>query len=64
MGEPEKDCFADFDAAINGKPKSSLVCPYCHKADKDWLPVDLGRGKRFKPNLLQYHCIEAYYGAQ
>ena len=41
-----------------------VVCDYCKKPDAGWLDADLLRGKRFKPNLLEYHCINAYYGAQ
>lgn len=55
------DCFEAFDLALNGKAKPSLVCSYCGKEDPKWDPKDLGRGKRFKPNLLEYHCDEAYY---
>lgn len=39
-------------------------CPYCGNLDSGWRLTDLLRGKRYKPNLLEYHCQSAFFGAQ
>jgi hypothetical protein len=39
-------------------------CPYCRMPDDKWAKHELNEGKRFRPNLTEYHCEMAFYGAQ
>ena len=41
-----------------------VCCPYCRMPDDKWAKRELNEGKRFRANLIEYHCELAFYGAQ
>lgn len=54
------------DGTWQQAPKGAPVCSYCQKPDLKWMPDELRRGKRaLRPGPgVEYHCMNAYYGAQ
>lgn len=50
----------EFEAGMNSKP---VRCLYCRQASADWKDGDLVRGKRPVFGGIEYHCMNAFYGA-
>ena len=56
------DQLDSFEETVSHRPS----CAYCEQQDDAWTAKDLARGKRgMKPGPgVEYHCMNAFYGAQ